>query len=123
VLRRFKIDWQIILIAPPIFLELLRQAIATRFPLRIYAPTATGPVMTAIIVLGTMLCVAIPIKIWNSARIEHRLQEQEKLLMASRRCCAGCCGARTISSPCAKSWKRSMSTSISSASASARIFR
>ena len=28
--------------------------------------------------------VAIPIKIWNSARIEHRLQEQEKLLMASR---------------------------------------
>jgi two-component system, LytTR family, sensor kinase len=84
VLRRFKIDWQIILIAPPIFLELLRQAIATRYPLRIYAPTATGPMMTAIIVLGTMLCVAIPIKIWNSARIEHRLQEQEKLLMLAR---------------------------------------
>jgi two-component system LytT family sensor kinase len=32
----------------------------------------------------TVLSVAIPIKIWNSARIEHRLQEQEKLLMASR---------------------------------------
>ena len=31
-----------------------------------------------------MLCVAIPIKIWNSARIEHRLQEQEKLLMTAR---------------------------------------
>ena len=31
-----------------------------------------------------MLSVAIPIKIWNSARIEHRLQEQEKLLMAAR---------------------------------------
>ena len=31
-----------------------------------------------------MLSVAIPIKIWNSARIEHRLQEQEKLLMAER---------------------------------------
>jgi two-component system LytT family sensor kinase len=26
----------------------------------------------------------VPIKIWNSARIEHRLQEQEKLLMAAR---------------------------------------
>jgi two-component system LytT family sensor kinase len=36
-------------------------------------------------VLGaTVLSVAIPIKIWNSARIEHRLQEQEKLLMESR---------------------------------------
>jgi two-component system, LytTR family, sensor kinase len=31
-----------------------------------------------------VLCVAIPIKIWNAARIEHRLQEQEKLLMAAR---------------------------------------
>ena len=35
-------------------------------------------------ILATVLCVAIPIKIWNSARIEHRLQEQEKLLMAAR---------------------------------------
>ena len=30
-----------------------------------------------------MLCVATPIKIWNNARIEHRLQEQEKLLLAA----------------------------------------
>ena len=40
--------------------------------------------MTALIVLETTLCVAIPIKIWNSARIEHRLQEQEQLLMTAR---------------------------------------
>ena len=39
---------------------------------------------TALVILATVLCVAIPIKIWNSARIEHRLQEQEKLLMAAR---------------------------------------
>ena len=26
----------------------------------------------------------MPIKIWNSARIEHRLEEQEKLLMTAR---------------------------------------
>jgi two-component system, LytTR family, sensor kinase len=84
VLRRFKIDWQIILIAPPIFLELLRQALAARFTGRMYAPMATGPIMTAIIVLADVLCVAIPIKIWNSARIEHKLQEQEKLLMLAR---------------------------------------
>ena len=31
-----------------------------------------------------MLAVATPIKIWNNARIEHRLQEQEKLLLAAR---------------------------------------
>jgi two-component system LytT family sensor kinase len=31
-----------------------------------------------------VLGVAIPIKIWNTARIEHRLAEQEQLLMAAR---------------------------------------
>jgi two-component system LytT family sensor kinase len=35
-------------------------------------------------ILTVVLCVAIPIKIWNAARIEHRLAEQEKLLMAAR---------------------------------------
>ena len=32
----------------------------------------------------TVLCVATPIKIWNNARIEHRLEEQEKLLLTAR---------------------------------------
>ena len=40
--------------------------------------------MTLLIVLATVLAVATPIKIWNSARIEHRLQEQEKLLLAAK---------------------------------------
>ena len=31
-----------------------------------------------------MLTVSTPIKIWNNARIEHRLQEQEKLLLAAK---------------------------------------
>ena len=40
--------------------------------------------MMLLIVLATVLAVATPIKIWNSARIEHRLQEQEKLLLAAK---------------------------------------
>jgi two-component system LytT family sensor kinase len=40
--------------------------------------------MTALVVLATVLAVATPIKIWNSARVEHRLQEQEKLLLAAK---------------------------------------
>jgi len=31
-----------------------------------------------------VLTVSIPIKIWNNARIEHRLQEQEKLLLRAK---------------------------------------
>jgi two-component system LytT family sensor kinase len=40
--------------------------------------------MWLMVVLATVLCVAIPIKIWNTARIEHRLAEQEQLLMRAR---------------------------------------
>ena len=40
--------------------------------------------MMILVVLATALAVATPIKIWNSARIEHRLQEQEKLLLAAK---------------------------------------
>ena len=34
--------------------------------------------------VATILTVSMPIKIWNNARIEHRLQEQEKLLLAAK---------------------------------------
>ena len=73
-----------ILITPPILLELLRQALGHRWPGRLFVFLANDPLMTALTVLETTLCVAIPIKIWNSARIEHKLQEQEKLLMTAR---------------------------------------
>src|SRR5207247_4756836 len=39
---------------------------------------------TVLVLLATVLCVATPIKIWNNARIEHRLQEQEKLLLSAK---------------------------------------
>jgi two-component system LytT family sensor kinase len=84
LLRRFQIDWQMILITPPILLELVRQALGHRWPGRLFVFLANDPLMTALAVLETTLCVAIPIKIWNSARIEHKLQEQEKLLMTAR---------------------------------------
>jgi two-component system, LytTR family, sensor kinase len=92
LVRRFQIDWAVILLAAPVGLEILRQTLGHRFgEQRIFylAPsTDLGPTttawLTALVILATVLCVAIPIKIWNAARIEHRLQEQEKLLMAAR---------------------------------------
>ncbi len=84
LLRRFQIDWQIILITPPVALELLRQWLGRRYPDRLFVLLGDNLLMTALVVLETILCVAIPIKIWNSARVEHKLQEQEKLLMTAR---------------------------------------
>ena len=85
LVRRFQIDWVVILLAAPVGLEILRQAIGIRFGAQrlFYLPTNSAW-LAVLIVLATVLCVAVPIKIWNSARVEHRLQEQEKLLMAAR---------------------------------------
>jgi two-component system, LytTR family, sensor kinase len=87
LVRRSEIDWVVILLAAPIGLELIAQAVGFRWPLRLFvlepATQYTWGLWAAVLVT-TVLSIAIPIKIWNSARIEHRLQEQEKLLMASR---------------------------------------
>jgi two-component system LytT family sensor kinase len=85
LLRRFEIDWVVVLLAAPVGLEIIRQTLGNRFgPNRIFYFAPPSAWLYALVVLATVLCVAIPIKIWNSARIEHRLQEQEKLLMATR---------------------------------------
>ena len=83
--RRFRVDWHVILLLAPVMLELLRQVLGHRFGTgRLFYLAPTGPLTFGLILLATVLCVATPIKIWNNARIEHRLQEQETLLMAAR---------------------------------------
>jgi two-component system LytT family sensor kinase len=85
--------WQIILLLAPVALELLRQFLGLRFNhvngndefiTRLFYLDPPRPWMMLLVVVATVLCVATPIKIWNSARIEHRLQEQEKLLLAAK---------------------------------------
>jgi two-component system LytT family sensor kinase len=85
LVRRFQIDWVVILLAAPIGLEILRQALGHRFGAhRLFYLHPMSWWLWILVILATVLCVAVPIKIWNSARIEHRLQEQEKLLMTAR---------------------------------------
>jgi two-component system, LytTR family, sensor kinase len=91
MMRRFKVDWQVVLLVAPLGLELLRQGLGSRWSehsrLFYLGPQAGGTnwLWTLLLVLlATVLCVATPIKIWNTARIEHRLEEQEKLLLAAK---------------------------------------
>jgi two-component system, LytTR family, sensor kinase len=84
LMRTFQLDWQVILVMAVVMLELLRQTIDNRFPSSIWDFTPLNGWVRLLLVLTVVLGVAIPIKIWNSARIEHRLAEQEKLLMAAR---------------------------------------
>jgi two-component system LytT family sensor kinase len=85
LVRNFSLDWQVLLVMAPVMLELLRLEIGGRFPtgLFVFGPTEQWW-LELLVIFATVLAVAIPIKVWNSARIEHRLAEQEKLLMAAR---------------------------------------
>ena len=94
LVRRLQIDWVVLMLAAPISLELLRQWLGHRFGAHLLSQPdercrhgvarAAAAWLLGLVVFATVLGVAIPIKIWNSARIEHRLQEQEKLLLAAR---------------------------------------
>jgi two-component system LytT family sensor kinase len=93
MLKEARVDWSVILILAPVALELLRQFLGWRFNspqvthLFYLHPDLASRNMVGqmlLVLLATVLCVATPIKIWNNARIEHRLEEQEKLLLTAR---------------------------------------
>jgi two-component system LytT family sensor kinase len=85
MIRSVTVDWQVMLLLAPIGLEIIRQLLGARYHRLFYlAPASPRTLWLLVIVFGTVLAVATPIKIWNNARIEHRLQEQEKLLLAAK---------------------------------------
>jgi two-component system LytT family sensor kinase len=86
MIRKFEPNWQLILLLATVALELLRQTLGTRFGEErlFFLGSPSSLWMTLLVVLVTVVAVATPIKIWNSARIEHRLQEQAQLLLAAK---------------------------------------
>jgi two-component system LytT family sensor kinase len=84
MIRSLQVDWQVVLILAPLALELLRFYISWQWERRLFHFPVQSLTMLLAVLLATVLSVATPIKIWNNARIEHRLQEQEKLLLAAK---------------------------------------
>jgi two-component system, LytTR family, sensor kinase len=85
MLRDLQVNWQVVLLLAPIGLELIRQSIGVRFGThRLFHLASPSTVLNSLVYVATVLTVSTPIKIWNNARIEHRLQEQEKLLLAAK---------------------------------------
>ncbi len=85
LIRTLKVDWQVVLVLAPVALEVIRVTLGHRFGLnRIFYLDSDQIWLSAVVLLATVLGVGTPIKIWNSARIEHQLAEQEKLLMTAR---------------------------------------
>jgi two-component system LytT family sensor kinase len=83
-IRSISVEWQVVLLSAPIGLELLHQLLGRRWPLRMFCLEPPSPWTAALVCVATVLCVATPLKIWNNARIEHRLQEQDKMLLKAR---------------------------------------
>ena len=86
MVRSLQVDWQVLLLLAPIALEVSGLALGARWRNhhRLFMLMPTSIRSTVFVLLATVLCVATPIKIWNNARIEHRLQEQDKLLLAAK---------------------------------------
>ena len=85
MLRDLAGNWQVAFLLAPIGLELIRQTVGSRFgDDRLFYFQAPSAWLHVLVYVATLLAVAIPIKIWNNARIEHRVQEQEKLLLAAK---------------------------------------
>ena len=85
LVRTLTVDWQVVLLLAPVALEAVRLFLGHRFGAhRLFFLDSASPWLNALVVMGTVLGIGAPIKIWNTARIEHRLQEQEKLLMTAR---------------------------------------
>lgn len=84
MLRTMKVNWQVMLLLAPVGLELIRQMVGARYPTRLFHLSSADTFPSLFVYLATIVTVSTPIKIWNNARIEHRLQEQEKLLLAAK---------------------------------------
>ena len=84
MLRGMTINWQVMLLLAPAGLEVIRQVVGDRYPARLFHLSSPEWDLSFFVYLATILTVSTPIKIWNNARIEHRLQEQEKLLLAAK---------------------------------------
>jgi two-component system LytT family sensor kinase len=85
MLRGPNVNWQVVLLMLPIGLEMIRQALGARFgDARVFYLHGDTFWLAAAVYVATVLTVSTPIKIWNNARIEHRLQEQEKLLLSAK---------------------------------------
>jgi two-component system LytT family sensor kinase len=84
MVRDLDVNWQVMLLLAPIGLEFIRQLVGARYPTRLFHISSPSEWVTLLIYIATIVTVSTPIKIWNNARIEHRLQEQEKLLLAAK---------------------------------------
>ncbi|MDR3749586.1 MAG: histidine kinase [Acidobacteriota bacterium] len=78
------IDWQTSFFFLILGLEFIRIQLHRGFPRRIFALDSSNWLVTLAIYAGTVMAVAIALKVLNNVRIEMKLEQQERLLLQAR---------------------------------------
>jgi two-component system LytT family sensor kinase len=86
--QRFRaplLDWQVLFALMCIILEITRMTLVGPLaPSQLFYIDSPHPWAKALIVLATLTGVGLPVRIWNTTRIERKLEDQERLLMQAR---------------------------------------
>lgn len=83
-IKKSLIDWQTSLFVLIMMLTFARLQLHRFFPKRLFALYDPHWAVQLAIYAGTVMCVAIALKVLNNARIEMKLEEQERLLLQTR---------------------------------------
>jgi two-component system LytT family sensor kinase len=85
--QRFKhpaIDWQVLFTLLCLIFEISRMLVGHISRGTLFYPSSPSHWTRALIVLATLIGVGLPVRIWNTTRIERKLVEQEKALLQAR---------------------------------------
>jgi two-component system, LytTR family, sensor kinase len=83
-IRKSLIDWQTSFLLLILALEFVRIQLHRAFPRRIFALDSDNWLVELAIYAGTVMAVAIALKVLNNVRIEMKLEQQERLLLQAR---------------------------------------
>jgi two-component system LytT family sensor kinase len=83
-LRHPKLDWLMKFSFLIVALRFVQVELAHFFPRKLFCIASNNWMLELAAYAATVACVAVPIKIWNSARMELKLQEQQRMLLQAR---------------------------------------
>jgi two-component system LytT family sensor kinase len=85
--QRFRhpaVDWQFLFWLSCVLLEIIRMYVGHLSKGTLFYPSSPHFWTRVLIVLATLIGVGLPVRIWNTTRMERKLADQEKALMQAR---------------------------------------
>jgi two-component system LytT family sensor kinase len=83
-LRKPRFDRQVLLLMLIVGMQMVRMWLARLYPGRLFSLDSSSLAVRVCIWVCPAVVVAIPLKIWNSSRIEIKLKEQKRLVLEAR---------------------------------------